>query len=452
MTDDATPRNVVTDTAQTVAAAPSVLRNRDFLLLWLAQVFSQIAQNALILGVLVLVQRLTQSPTHLSVATFCLVLPSVLFSMFAGIVVDHLNKKTVLLTANILRVVTSLLYLFTDRSLGLVYLVSFLFSSIGQFFSPAEASAIPLLVRGRQLITANSLFNLTLSASQLLGLVIVAPLLIKVAGIGGFFIALAVLFALAAICVAFLPHDNQPLATLSGKDSALMIRNIWHELREGWRILRTDNLAMLALVYLTLMASLIPLLAVLGPVFAVAVIRASAEDVVYLFAPAGVGMVLTTLFLGKLVARVGKLRLMVAGVLAMGGTLALLAAAKTGGGFLIYNLIGRVLNTRHVVFELIPVVMLLSFALGIEFMCISIPAQTLLQQRCPPDFRGRIFGVQFTLSGAGSLLPLLGAGGLADLFGVNKTIFLLGAILCVIGVATARRLQFLPDDGEKSKP
>jgi len=38
------------------------------------------------------------------------------------------------------------------------------------------------------------------------------------------------------------------------------------------------------------------------------------------------------------------------------------------------------------------------------------------------SFRGRIFGVQFTLSGAASLLPLLGAGGFADLFGVNKAI------------------------------
>ena len=206
-----------------MAAARSILRDRNFLLLWLAQIFSQIAQNALMLGVLVLVQRLTQSPTHLSVATFALILPSVLFSMLAGIVVDHFNKKTVLLAANILRVLASLLYLFMDRSLGLIYITSFLFSTIGQFFSPAEAAAIPLLTRKDQLITANSLFNLTLSASQLLGLVILAPLLIKVAGIAGFFVTLAILFALAAVCVAFLPPDGQPTAApcrARGSDSA----------------------------------------------------------------------------------------------------------------------------------------------------------------------------------------------------------------------------------------
>ena len=444
MGESVAPQDPAGDPAHTEAATPSVLGNRHFLLLWLAQVFSQVAQNALILGLLVLVQQKTQSPTHLSVATFALVLPSVLFSMLAGSVVDRFNKKSVLVVTNLLRALASLAYLVFDRSLGLIYLLSFLFSTVGQFFSPAEASAIPLLVSKGQLITANALFNLTLSAAQLIGLVVMAPLVIKAVGVTGFFVLLAFLFALAALCVAFLPPDRQAApATLFGADSRRMVQGVWHDLTEGWRILKGDALASLALLYLTLVASLMPLLAVLGPVFAVAVIRASPEDVVYLFAPAGLSMVLTTPFLGKLVARVGKLKLMTSGLVAMGTTLALLALAKTGGGYLIYNVLGRVVDTRHAVFELIPIVMILSFALGIEFMCIAIPAQTLLQERCPPEFRGRIFGVQFTLSGAGSIPPLLGAGGVADLLGVNKTIFLMGIVLVGIGVATARFLRSL---------
>jgi MFS family permease len=443
MRDERTPAEIVAGTAQTVAGAPSLLRNRAFLLLWLAQVFSQVAQNALILGLLVLVQRLTQSPTHLSIATFALVLPSVLFSMLAGVVVDHLNKKTVLVAANVLRALAAMLYLSLDSSLGLIYLVSFLFSTVGQFFSPAEAAAIPMLVRKENLISANALFNLTLSGSQLIGLVIAAPLLIKLVGINGFFVTLAVLFVLAAVCVAFLPRDDWPVAGLTGGESKRMLSNTWAELQEGWRILRSDDVASLALVYLTLMASLIPLLAVLGPVFAVGVIRAGAEDVVYLFAPAGVAMVVGAVVVGKLVGRMGKLRLATSSLIVMGLTLVALGAAKTGGGYLLYNLIGRVLDTRQVVFELVPIVMALSFILGLTFAFVAIPAQTLLQERCPADFRGRIFGVQFTLSGAGSILPLLGAGGFADLFGVNKTIVLLGAALCAIGLAIMRRLRLM---------
>ena len=217
------------------------------------------------------------------------------------------------------------------------------------------------------------------------------------------------------------------------------MHNALGELREGWQILSKDGMAALAMLHLTLMASLIPLLAVLGPVFAVSVIRAGPEDVVYLFAPAGVAMVLATLVIGRIVRRVGKLVTMVGGLVGMGVALALLAAAKTGGSYLLYNLLGRVVDTRHAAFELVPIVMALSFALGIGFICVSIPAQTLLQERCPEAFRGRIFGVQFTLSGAGSLLPLLGAGGLANTFGVNKTIFLIGVVLALIALATWKR-------------
>lgn len=441
MPDRSTPSKAVADTAQTVAAASSVLQNRDFLLLWLAQLFSQIGQNALVLGLLVLVQRLTQSPTHLSLATLSMIVPSVLFSMLAGVMVDRFNKKTVLVVANMLRVVASLAYLFLDRSLGLIYLVSFLFSSIGQFFAPAEASAIPALVRLEQLITANSLFNLTLSASQLVGLVIAAPLLIKLVGINGFFLSLAVLFALATICVALLPASRLGVTSLSPTEGRRLVRGVLFELQEGWRILRSDNLATVAMVFLTLMASLIPLLAVLGPVFAVHVLHMGAEDVVYLFAPAGIAMVLTTALLGRLVARFGKLRLMAWGLAAMGLILALLGMAKTGGSYLLYNMLGRVIDTRHAILELIPIVMLLSFALGVAFVCVAIPAQTLLQERCPASFRGRIFGVQFTLSGAASLLPLIGAGGFADLFGVNKAIAAIGLILVVAGLLAVNRIS-----------
>jgi len=391
-----------------------------------------------------MVQRLTSSPTHLSLATFCLILPSVLFSTMAGLLVDHFNKRTVLVATNFLRVMASLSYLFLDRTLFLVYIVTFLFSTVGQFFAPAEASTIPLLVGREQLITANGLFNLTLSATQLVGLVILAPLLIKLVGISGFLIALAVLFSLATIFVWFLPRDNLgPTARLTTQEGERLVRSMWNELREGWHILRSDTRTSLAMFYLTLMASLIPLLAVLGPVFAVSVIRASAEDVVYLFAPAGISMVLTTTVLGKLVARLGKVRLMSINLAAMGVTLVLVGMAKTGGSYLLYNMLGRVINTRHVVFELIPIIAILSFALGIEFVCISVPAQTMLQERCPASFRGRIFGVQFTLSGAASLLPLLGAGGLADVLGVNKTITLIGTILVVIGLLSWHRWNHL---------
>ncbi|HLH72573.1 MAG TPA: MFS transporter, partial [Chloroflexota bacterium] len=143
----------------------SIFHNRPFMLLWVAQFITQTAQQAIWFGMIVVVEQISQSSVHLSVAILSTVIPGVLFGLIAGVVVDRSNKKTVLVITNCLRAVTVLGYLFYTRSLYFVYAVNFAFVGISQFFGPAEASSIPALVSKRNLVTANSLFNLTFTVS-----------------------------------------------------------------------------------------------------------------------------------------------------------------------------------------------------------------------------------------------------------------------------------------------
>src|SRR2546425_440887 len=53
-------------------------------------------------------------------------------------------------------------------------------ASIGQFFTPAEGSTIPMLVSEEELMPALSLFNITFMLSQALGFVIFAPIILSV--------------------------------------------------------------------------------------------------------------------------------------------------------------------------------------------------------------------------------------------------------------------------------
>ena len=78
-----------------LAAAPVVpiYRNRHFMFLWMAQAISQIAQNAINFGLLVLVQERTNSTTHMAVAVLSFILPGVIFGILAGVVVDRAEKK-----------------------------------------------------------------------------------------------------------------------------------------------------------------------------------------------------------------------------------------------------------------------------------------------------------------------------------------------------------------------
>src|SRR6266849_8360288 len=81
----------------------SIWRNGNFLLLWLAQAISQTAQNAIWYGIVVLVQRLSNSSTQLSLAVLTLIIPSVIFGVLAGVYVDRWDKRRVLIATNLIR-------------------------------------------------------------------------------------------------------------------------------------------------------------------------------------------------------------------------------------------------------------------------------------------------------------------------------------------------------------
>lgn len=424
-------------TTPAAAAVVPIYRNRDFMFLWIAQAISQIAQNAINFGLLVLVQVRTNSTTHMAVAVLSFILPGVIFGILAGVFVDRAQKKSVLLITNLLRAVVVLGYLIFDQSIGLIYLVTFVFSIISQFFAPAEAAAIPMLLPKEQLISANSLFNLTFNMAQLIGMVMVAPLVIKLFGTGALFASIAVLYVIAGALVAKLPPDVRPPATLSPTEGQRMVTKVWYDVTEGWHILTADVTSALAMAHLTLASTMMPVVAVLGPNFVVNVVKLSSEDVAYVFFPAGVGMLSGTVITTRLAQRFGKGLLAQAGLGAMAVALFGIAGARVGRDYLLYNILDRFIDVDRlpVAFELLPVIMVLAFFLGIAFALVNIPAQTTLQERCPPSFRGRIFAVQFTLSSAVSIIPLLFVGGIADMIGVNKTIAGVAVlILLILGI------------------
>jgi MFS family permease len=436
MPDDTVPAEQ--PAAATIAVAPPIFRNHQFLALWAAQATSQVAQNGINLALLVLVQERTHSPAAVSLTVLSFIVPSVLFGILAGVFVDRMDKKVILVITNALRAIAVLGYIFFDQTLGLILMVSFVFATISQFFSPAEAASIPRLVRRDDLITANSLFNLTFNGSQLIGFLVLTPLIIKFFGLHVFFLLCAGLYVLAAVLVSLLPRERARLAMVSSAESQRLILGIWAEIKEGWAILTHDQTSSLAMAQWTLVTTMVPLLAVVGPAFAESVIRARPEDVVFLFAPAGIGMILTTALLNRLAHRFAKQTLITAGMIILGCSLLLVAAAKTGGSYLLYNLLGRVIDTSGLVMELIPIIMVLAFFLGIAFALINIPSTTIIQERCPASFRGRIFAVQFTVANAASIVPLLFIGGIAALIGVNKTIFLTGLLILASAAASWR--------------
>lgn len=422
-----------------------IWRNRGFLLLWLAQVISQTAQNAIWYGIFVLVQQRSNSTTQLSLAVLTLTVPSVIFGVLAGVYVDRWDKRAVLIGSNVLRGAVALLYTaygMTDALplLGL-YAVNFVFQTIGQFFAPAEAAMIPVLVGRNRLLQANSLFHLTFTASQLAGLVVLGPLLVKVISPSGLFGLMALSIIVCGVLVWPLPsrRARDPGAPATGIEA---VSSIWQDARAVSRFVLRDRLVTLVMVQWTIGAILGLVVATLVPGFAERLLRVRAEDAVFVMAPAGVGMLVGTGLMNRWAERVDRSFLALAGLWLVAACLGGLGAATllvemaTGAHPPLVELPGLGL-----VSGLVPLVMLVALLAGFGFVAIMVPTQTLLQERAPVELRGRVFGVLFMLNNLANIPPLLLLGGLADLIGVDRTLILLGGL---VGIAALVSLRVAP--------
>jgi MFS family permease len=434
--------------ARTGPTETSIWRNRDFLLLWLAQAISQTAQNAIWYGIVVQVQRLSNSSTQLSLAVLTLIIPSVIFGVLAGVYVDRWDKRTVLIATNLIRGGIAFSYaafgVFAALPLSLLFLINFVFSTVGQFFAPAETSMIPSVVGRPRLLQANSLFHLTFTASQLAGLVVLGPLLAKLVGVDGLFVGMAAAIVVCGGLVWPLPRtggEHDPTVPSSEREA---IRGVWQDVRDIWHFVFRDRIVALAMVQWTIGAILGLVVATLVPGFAQRLLHVRVEDVVFVMAPAGVGMVAGTAVLNRWHDRIEKHFLTnlglgaVAGCLSLVGGLAVVTSILTAGNPPLIELPGL-----GMVSVLVPAIMALALVAGLGFVSIMVPTQTFLQERAPVELRGRVFAVQLMLSNLASIVPLLLLGGLADLIGVDKTLVLIGVL---IAAATGISVRMAPGE------
>lgn len=422
-----------------------VLRNLNFLKLWIAQIFSLMALQSLLLLALILIEEVNQSSIQTAGVIVAFSLPAVIFGPIAGVVLDRVSKKTILVVSNLARIASQailafLAYLGINRGIdplafvGLVYITIFITSAIGQFFSPAEGAMIPLLVKRDNLLAANSLFTLTVVAIQVVALIVYVPIAVKSFGIFGAFVSLAVFYALATGLLALLPADPVKRRENNNADAAeatqSALRKGWHEIGEGWHYVIDKKPLLVAVLQFALVFTIVSVLGEQAPGYASRVLGMQTEDAVYVFSPAGIGIVIASLFVVRLGPRVPRFLLPLLGMF-------LMALGLMGLGML--GLSGReatttTFNVAGIQLTAVWLIGILSPLAGIGLAFVLIPAQTTIQEQATDEIRGRVLTVQLTLANALSIPLLLAAGGLAEIFGIAQIVAGLGAILLPIAV------------------
>ncbi len=414
-----------------------VLRNRAFLRLWIVQAFSQTGQNMTNFSLLILVRaiidryHIEQANTAIGLTVLSFSVPAIVFSPFAGVVVDRSNKRTVLIITNALRglaVVGFVLMQPTWRpllALVVLYSITFASGAVGQFFGPALGSSIPLLVPRKDNINANALFNLTFTAAQIAGFAAIGPVLIKVVGVHDVLLGIIGMFVLSTILSFTIPSIPPPESRAVPQSG--QVERVLKEMREGVLYILRSPILMKAIAYLSLATASYLMIAVLGPGFVTSVLNLSRQDIAYLVAPAGGGILIGALFVGRLTSRVGAEWTIDAG-LASGGAVLILLALLPAFAAAAWERQGQV-GTGTIL-----IAAGLAAMLGLANSLVLVPSQSLLQSASSARIRARVYATFFTISNSVAFLPIIFAGALADLFGVVKVLVALGLILFAIGV------------------
>ena len=415
----------------------AVLANGPFLRLWLAQAVSQTANNmvnfALLLRVRAIVDfhNVEQASTAITLVILAFSLPSVLFGPIAGVVADRVNKRTLMAAVNGLRGAAVVLFLVirpewhVETILAAHYVVTFLFGTAGQFFAPAQGATIPALLPRHQLLSANALFNLTFTASQLIGFAALGPVLAKVLGIDNLFVLTVALFLGCAGLVLTLPPST-PIRRAAGGDAHPM-RRLWADIREGLVFILQDPILMKAIAHLTLAATTFLMVAALGPEFITGTIGLSEQDIGYIVAPAGFGILAGVLVVGRVLRRVNRETLIDRAIVLAGVMLLLLSVS--------HDLLELVwLGGRAPVAVETAVAGGFAALLGVCNAFILVPAQTILQERSHEHIRARVYATFFTISNTVSFVPIFFAAAAADLFGVVQVLSVVALLLAGFGV------------------
>ena len=423
----------------------AVLGKDEFRKLWIGQIFSQLADKFYIVLMVYLIaqywvniypensdslsdvasivkmgfetkaQKITLLATGIYVSN---TLPALLFGTFAGVIADRYSKKKLMIYSNSLRALLVLLTPIcllpgpTWFGLGWGYfgllIITFLESTLTQFFAPAEQAAIPLLISKEYLLAANSIYQSTCMGATIIGFAIGEPILILLKKLflqlglnGGEFILLPICYGIAALIISriFITERNQSNSNI----------DFWMEIREGFAVLKERPKVRFAIINLVFLYSLLAALYVLS---------ISIASYIEVLGPTKFGTLLAISSLGMVCGAVV--------IAEFGNHFSKSKIASTGLGMITFCLIS--LGQAK---GLLGLNLFLCFVLGIGAALVAIPAQTTLQEDTPEGKRGKVFGLQNNLINVALSVPLVIAGALISQLGLNPVLLLLAGIALI---------------------
>lgn len=402
------------------------LKYRNFRLFWFGQMISLVGTWIQNVGQGWLVLELTNnSAFKLGLVTMLQTLPILLFSLYAGAVVERHPKRNVLLvTQSLLTVLAAVLATLVYTGVVQywhVLLLAFLLGSTNAFDMPARQSLYAEVVDKEALTSAISLNSMIFNLGRILGPGL-AALLIGVLGIATCFYLNALSFLPVIIGLYLMDISHLKLERRNGKT--------WEGVTEGLRYVRQRPSIYLALIMVGIMSMLCMNFNVWIPTMAKVDLKMNVTDYGVLMTYLGLGAFAVSIYLSMTRTRSAAVRMFWVGAFGLASFLVLLHFPRA-----------------------LWVISVLLFLAGASMQLFNTMANTTIQLESDDRFRGRVMSL-FSLAFLG-VTPLgsLYAGWVAQQFGVRAAflvsgllgLFIAGAVY-VFWTSLANREQPTPDE------
>jgi MFS family permease len=401
----ASPEAQETGVLERVSHSWRALRHRNFKLFFFGQSISVIGSWMTRLATTWLVYHLTHSALLLGIVSFSGQIVSFLLGPVAGVWVERLNRRKLLVATQAAAAIQSLalaaLTLAHVITLWEVIALTALQGVINAFDMPARQSFLVQMVGDRKdLSNAIAINSSMANGARLVGPAI-AGMVIAVAGEGGCFLIDGISYF--AVIASLLLMRIEPPET--GRSKAGMFA----QMREGWDYVRTFRPIRTILLLFSLISLMGYSYAVVLPVFAAQVLHGDAATLGWLMGASGVGALASAISLAMRRSVVGLTRMVP------------MAAAMLGAALILFGL-------SHTLWLSLVLMIFVGFGL---LQCASA-SNTIIQSLVPEDKRARAMSY-YTMAffGAAPFGSLL-AGALAERIGAAHTVMVTGTF-CLAG-------------------
>ncbi len=383
-----------------------------FFIIWIGQAFSLLGSSLVGFALIWWLTTSTGSATVLALATLAGMLPQIVLSPFAGVIVDRFSRRIVMLAADSAVALTTLLLLSLFAA-GLaqpwhVFVAMFIRSAGGAFHFPAMQASTSLMVPEQHLSRVAGM-NQTLQGLMSIAAPPLGALLISVWPIHQVLLIdiVTALLAIGPLLVFAIP---QPPKRTSASGTPAPQTSFTQDLREGLRyVLSWRGLSIIMLMAMALNFLLTPA-ASLIPILVTKYFGGGAPQMAMQEAAWGAGAI------------AGGLLLSVWGGFKRRILTSMLGLSGIGLGFLVIGLLPPSMFVAAVV---------CFFFLGITNPITNGPIFAVLQSTVAPEMQGRVMSLLMAASGAMTPLSLLVAGPIADALGVQVW-FIIGGVVCLL--------------------